>query len=200
MRKLHIMLDLETLGKTIMAPVVQIAAVCAVEDDDGVWHRLWHLTGATFDDRINFDNAMVGRKPSGSTLAWWMRQSEEARAMLTQAHQGEDDFGCSVERALERFTVWVREMADHCAAQEVYLWGNGSTDDNAWLKSLYEQWGLDMPVEYWGHRCYRTVKDLYRNVPRPPAQGVAHDGLSDAINQMTHLMLIMNERNAECRN
>lgn len=187
MRKLHIMLDLETLGKTVRAPIVQIGAVAAVEDEDGRWYFI--ATDPGFVLNIDFDAAMKNRVPDGSTIAWWMGQSDEARQRLLD---GQEVARTDVRSALINFSQFVRACEQVNETAETYVWGNGATSDNAWLTDLYKTNGIVVPWEYWGNMCYRTMKNFNRDIPKPAFKGVKHDALDDARNQMDHLVLIMN--------
>jgi exodeoxyribonuclease VIII len=184
--KLHIMLDLETLGKKVMAPVVQIGAACAAESlVDGHWQ----VTPFFFDQTIALDSAMEQRKPDASTILWWMRQNEEVRAqVLVENGQG-------VRDTLRDFSLFISETARIVDAEEVYVWGNGASSDNAWLISLYEQYGMAVPWEYWGNMCYRTIKNFNRHIPRPELpEHLKHNALADARSQLFHLVAIMNSK------
>jgi len=187
MRKLHIMLDLETLGKKVMAPIVQIGAATAVEADNKM-----ELAVPTFSMNIALDSAMEMRKPDASTIIWWMNQNAEVRANVMSEH------GPDVVSALKEFSIFVTETQRIYDCEEVYVWGNGASSDNAWLISLYEQYGVEVPWEYWGNMCYRTIKNLNRHVPRPDLpEHLKHNALADARSQMTHLIAIYNQRSEQ---
>lgn len=186
MNKLHIMLDLETLGKTIRAPIIQIGAVSAVEDETGLWT---YNEGHGFVLNIDFDAAIRNRVPDGSTILWWMQQSEQARQGIID---GQEVARTNVASVLRDFAAIIYAEKAIAKAEEVYVWGNGASSDNAWLNDLYETNGIQTPWEYWGNMCYRTMKNFNRDIPKPAFQGVAHDALDDARNQMAHLVLIMN--------
>jgi hypothetical protein len=188
MRKLHIMLDLETLGKKLMAPILQVGAACAIESEDGTWA----LTPFHFERTISLDHAMQQRTPDASTLLWWMDQNEEARSKVL-VEQGK-----SVEFVLTSFSNFVAQSKEAIDASEVYVWGNGASSDNAWLIGLYEQHGVPVPWEYWGNMCYRTIKNFNRHVPRPeiPAH-LKHTALADARSQLVHLIAIMESRKCQ---
>ena len=185
MIKLHIMLDLETLGKKVLAPIVQVGAACALENDDG----LWHSAPYTFCETINLDSAMSKRTPDASTLLWWMGQNAEVRSQVLREE------GPDVRSVLEGFSTFIQTSASICDAEEVYVWGNGASSDNAWLISLYEQYGMAVPWAYWGNMCYRTIKNFNRHIPRPELpEHLKHNALADARSQLFHLVAIMNSK------
>lgn len=184
MNKLHIMLDLETLGVKLLAPIVQIGAACAVESN-GIWELKPMLH---FNETIAMDDALEHRRPCASTLLWWMKQKESVRDSVLQEQ------GLTVRQALNMFTKFIHFAQDATASEEVYVWGNGASTDNAWLIGLYEQYGFGVPWKHWGNMCYRTVKNMNRHVPKPemPAH-LQHIAVQDAINQLNHLAAIMND-------
>lgn len=186
MNKLHIMLDLETLGKKVLAPIVQIGAAVAIEDAAGNWSL---HEGARFENTIALDSAMEHRKPDASTILWWAEQNAEARASALREE------GYSVVDALQNFAEFVKTCSFAFVIGEVYVWGNGASSDNAWLLGLYEQYGIKAPWEYWGNMCYRTMKNYNRHIPRPEIpEHLKHTAYADAHAQLVHLVAIMNSR------
>ena len=64
-----VMVDLETLGNTSTAAIIQIGA--CVFDTEG--------TGERFCATVSFESALQWGDPTASTLEWWMEQSDAAR-------------------------------------------------------------------------------------------------------------------------
>lgn len=186
MNKLHIMLDLETLGVKLLAPIVQIGAACAVEDSTtGAWEVKPILH---FNETIALDEALERRTPCASTLLWWMKQKESVRDSVLQKD------GVTVEQALHLFAAFIETAMKLTASGEVYVWGNGASTDNAWLIGLYEQYGFDVPWKHWGNMCYRTAKNMNRHVPKPEMpEHLQHIAVQDAISQLNHLVAIMHD-------
>lgn len=164
----HIMVDLETLGKSSDAA---IAAIGAVEFDETG-------TGQYFYTTVNPESCeAVGLKLDASTVMWWMQQSADARAALNNAVT-------PLGVALAGFT----EFVERCQAEQI--WGNGATFDNVILASAYAACGLSRPWAFWNDRCYRTLKNLYPQVPftKPIT---AHNALDDATAQAKHASQIL---------
>ena len=143
-----IALDLETLGTNHMAPIVSIGAV-ALDSD-------WKFYAPIALDDLRYTDA--------HTIRWWMRQSEEARAVFHQPAQAE----AAAVMALAEFQP-----------TEVWTWG---TMDHAVLQSAFRRAGVSMP---WDHRDWRDLRTLAAVIAphgerRPTEIGVAHNALDDA--------------------
>lgn len=174
-----IMLDLETMGKGPNAAIVAIGAV---------WFRP-HLPGSFSGIGEKFYRAVdlashiaMGGQVDGDTVAWWMRQSEEARAVM------KDNSRVGLIEALNDFKAFISPQG---RSDEVRIWGNGASFDNVILSSAYELAGLSRPWQYWNDRCYRTLAAMNPQVTADPRSGVHHNALDDAIHQAKHASKIM---------
>jgi hypothetical protein len=78
------------------------------------------------------------------------------------------------------------------------IWGNGASFDNAILAELYRVAKHPSPWEYWNDRCYRTLKNLYKQVvPPPERKGTHHNALDDAVFQAEHAVSILKFRRGD---
>ena len=170
----NIMIDLETMGSGSNAAIVSVGAV--VFDENGI--------GATFYRKVSLkDSVSLGLDIDTDTVLWWMKQSDEARAELTDS----DSF--SLGSVLSEFSDFAR------GGGHTVVWGCGSDFDNVILANA---WGkafphIKLPWEFWNNRCYRTVKNLFRDV-KMERTGTHHNALDDAISQAEHLIKIANEK------
>ena len=143
----HIMVDIETGGKRPNAAIMAIGAVAF--DAAG-------MVGIPFYVRVNLESSMARGTVDGSTIRWWMTQSDEARAEVATATMHIGD-------ALTEFAQWVHSH------NPVGVWGNGATFDNVILRSAFVAWGVHCPWQWWQDRCFRTIKAaLGGGVPMPP--------------------------------
>ncbi len=162
----HVMVDLETLGTSSNAVIISLGA--ARFSVDGV--------SSTFYRRVDAQSCVDhGLVADVSTVMWWMQQGEDARAAFKQK-------GDTLPAVLQDFGLWVPK--DAC------LWGNGATFDNVILSNAYKAVGQKTPWPYWGDRCYRTVKALYKHIEADPFTGVKHNAVDDAVHQARHLIKI----------
>lgn len=166
-----IMLDLETMGNGSSAA---ICAIGAVEFDLETGE-----IGREFYTIVDLESsAKAGGIIDASTVLWWMKQSDAARAELQRN-------GNKIELALVMFSEWL----DVCGVEpkELCIWGNGAAFDNVILRSAYEKTGIKTPWEFWGDRCYRTAKNLLPNVEMVRT-GLHHCAVDDARYQARHLI------------
>lgn len=165
--KQHIMLDLETLGTR---PGSVITSIGAVKFSAGG-------IGETFYRRIDIADSMkAGLKVDPDTLKFWFKQPDESRLELTEPG--------------ELLTVVLLEFNTFIGDEEVCIWGNGASFDNALLAEVYRVVDYTMPWKFWNERCYRTLKALHPEKPFRQRHGVHHNALDDAISQAEHLITV----------
>lgn len=170
---LDVMLDLESMG---LDPDSAIIAIGAVEFDMTTLEM-----GATFYQNIHLaDSVKQGRKMDAGTVLWWMGQSDEARRALMYSAE-------PLLHVLDKFEGWLE-----CAGSpdQVRLWGNGPSFDNAMLASTFRSVGRKAPWRYWNDRCFRTISGMYPSVERDERTGVHHNALDDAKDQVQHIFKI----------
>lgn len=167
----NVMVDLETLGTTADSVIMSIGAV------------KFDLDSNKFDDEgfyasISIDsNIALGRKPSESTIIWWLDQTVEAKAVFTEPKQ-------QLETALQGLSEWLGHNK-RC------VWSNGADFDIPMLAHAYAQFGLEPPWQFWNSRCVRTYKSLpaAARVPKP-SNTLAHNALADAVAQVKYVQAI----------
>jgi hypothetical protein len=164
MSKMHVMIDIETLGTGPDAAVISMGAV------------YFNKTGLEkgFLRNIDFDDAIQHGSVDGSTIAWWMAQSDKARAsvMLYQIMS---------RQAISELSNFLRIKPFDC------IWANAPTFDLVILRSLYKNHGIGVPWSYKQVRCYRTVRNLYPKI-ESARTGVRHNALDDAQSQAQYLI------------
>lgn len=171
----QIMLDLETLGTKPGSVITSIGAVKFSPRGYEDYPRE-EITD-TFYERVDIESCVaLGLTLDVSTVLWWMKQSDEARAELNKP-------GIRILDALTKFAKWV------CPDEEARVWGNGASFDNAMLSAAYDRCAIKRPWKYSNDRCYRTVKNLFPDVEMERT-GTHHNALDDARSQALHLMQI----------
>lgn len=179
----NIMLDIETLDTAGTALVLSIG-MARFDRERGVTDKADIVL--SYEDQIE-----SGRTIDESTLAWWAKQSEEARKVIKLC----EDCETSTHETLLLLGDWI--------GKDAIMWGNGSDFDNAIVASLYNSFNLELPWKFFNNRCYRTLKAIGEQVydtkkarttlshgqfiaawGRPPVrQGVQHNALDDAVYQ-----------------
>lgn len=168
-----VMLDLETMGS---GPHAAIIAIGAVEFDIPT-----QQLGDRFYMVIDLESAVAsGGVMDASTVLWWLKQSNEARAAFERG-------GCPIAFALQSFAGW---MNNRGWGDDVRVWGNGAAFDNVILASAYRRNGTPQPWKFWNDRCYRTVKAQHPEV-RMERNGTHHNAADDAENQARHLISML---------
>jgi exodeoxyribonuclease VIII len=168
-----IMLDLETMGTGPNADIVAIGAVAFDIQAGTIGDRFYRVVdlGTSVD---------MGGEIDADTVLWWMKQSDDARAMFTRD-------GVALSEALADFMVW---LSSPVASDTVRMWGNGSAFDNVILSSAYRSSTRMQPWRHWNDRCYRTVKSLYPDV-KLERVGTHHNAVDDAESQARHLIAML---------
>lgn len=171
-RKVHVMVDIESLSTSADAVVLSIGAVAFAG-----------VVGAPRVPKFNValhvqQQINAGREISASTLQWWMKQSDDARSLFTARA------GAVVQPTLRNFNDWLCSLMAP-ETDELIVWANGVAFDIAALTSLYATFNTDVPWKYNAVRDARTLYKLFDpgRVHEPPFKGTQHDALADAEHQ-----------------
>lgn len=174
----NIMVDIETMGQGSNAAIVAIGAV--VFDECGVGDDIYL--------RVSLEDAAKYGEIDASTILWWLTQEDSARKEITT------DGAMPLPDALHFFAHFVNGYKDDKG--NVNIWGNGSDFDNVILANMYKKTGKSVPWDFWDNRCYRTMKNIYRDV-RLSREGVHHKAIDDARYQAMHLIEIAKKHNIQ---
>lgn len=156
----HVMVDLETMGTVPGCPIMSIGAVAF----DPVKGTL----GSQFYDVVDLQSCMnAGLRLDASTILWWMKQSDEARAALT------DREGAALPIALSRFAEWFSKSGGQ------FFWSHGASFDEPILQVAARVAKVTMPWKFWDVRDTRTLFDL-AGVTVGRGKGTHHNALDDA--------------------
>lgn len=163
----HLMVDLETMSTHHNAAIASIGAVIFDPNADSLKNC------PTFYQTVDLEsNERDGRHFSGSTVSWWLKQSEAARVALLSNQ-------LPLHKALECLNAFI---AMH---KPVIVWANSPSFDCTILRTAYAHHHRHFPFQYWAERDVRTIKDAaYPNGDAPICQkGTAHSALDDALSQ-----------------
>ena len=179
----RIMLDLETMGNGSNAAIVSIGAV-RFDVETGVTD-LFHK-GVDLESSVSNGGIM-----DASTVMWWLGQSREVQEKLMSLEK------VFLLCALSGFAVWATKDG---TAPVDEIWGCGATEDNVWLANAYKRNNCRAPWTFKADRCYRTMREMFRDIPKPEFVGVKHDALDDAKHQALHLIEILKYINTKGEN
>lgn len=169
MTNTDVMVDLETMGNGANAAFVSIGAVAfaAAGAPDGETKRL--LINVDLQTCLD-----IGLEMDASTVLWWLKGSDEARAALHTPTLEP----VPVRQALTRLKAFIPDW------RTTRVWSKGPSFDLTILSEAYRRtgnkWGL---CSYTNERCVRTIYDLAGIDDRAPMAGVAHNALDDAAAQ-----------------
>lgn len=159
------MVDIETLGTAPGSIILSIGAVRF--GSKGL--------GDSFYEEISMRSCVDrGLTFDPDTLQWWLRQDEEARAVLNPAKP------MGLDTALREFVGFVGE--------DTRVWGCGSDFDNSLIGQACRLCGIP-PLPFWHNRCYRTLKALAPHI-KQDRKGTYHNAHDDARTQAEHAIAI----------
>ncbi|MCS6641379.1 3'-5' exoribonuclease [Klebsiella pneumoniae subsp. pneumoniae] len=177
----HVMVDLETMGKKHNAPIVAIGAVVFDPATGSIGESFYKVV--CLESSVNW-----GAVIDPSTVIWWLKQSSEARSAIV------NDDAIPLQDALLQFREFVSDNVAGGSKKE-QVWGNGASFDNSILRSSYDCIAEDYPWEYWNDRDVRTMVELGQAIsfdPKTtiPFEGSRHNALADAIHQARYVSAI----------
>lgn len=164
---IDIMIDLETCGTRPGCILLTLGAAS------------FSLENNFYEKFSKLDGEKWGFKKDPETMAWWDKQSPEARA---EAFSGTTP----VIEVLGKFSDYITSFN-----QEVFVWGNGADFDLPLLAAYYNLIGMKLPWKPYNGRCYRTLKNLYKDIKMDAFEGMKHSALADAKNQARHAHKIL---------
>ncbi|HHK9861801.1 TPA: 3'-5' exoribonuclease domain-containing protein [Klebsiella variicola subsp. variicola] len=177
----HVMVDLETMGKKHNAPIVAIGAVVFDPATGSIGESFYKVV--CLESSVNW-----GAVIDPSTVIWWLKQSSEARSAIV------NDDAIPLQDALLQFREFVSDNVTG-GSKKAQVWGNGASFDNSILRSSYDCIAEDYPWEYWNDRDVRTMVELGQAIsfdPKTtiPFEGSRHNALADAIHQARYVSAI----------
>lgn len=150
----HIMLDLETLGKREDTVILSIACVpFTFEDHD--YYQSYINKGIMIKFDVKEQINVYHRSITTDTIEWWKSQSKEARD--ANLKPSPDDM--TVVEGLTKLNKFIAETGyNH---KQSYVWSRGSNFDFPKLEHLYEDCAkLTVPFNTWKIRDTRTYIDI----------------------------------------
>jgi exodeoxyribonuclease VIII len=173
----NFMIDLETLSTHSNAAIVSMGVI-----PFSINKRKIHST--TFYTKVKLESSIAaGSMMDAPTVIWWLKQSKEARDVFLDC-----EYSMTLPRMLSSLSTLIRDVSS--CKEEVKIWGNGAAFDNVILASAYDACKIERPWEFYGDRCYRTLKSLAPSV-KMNRIGTYHHALDDALSQTHHLFEIM---------
>ena len=170
-KKHHMMLDLETLGKTSDSVILSIGAVCF--DMDGT-------IGPEFEVYPKVEPQIPNRKIEWSAICWWMKQEEAARNAIVDPERT-----LTLSQCLEKLTFFCKSNLD----EKFKVWSNGAAFDIATMNHAYDQLRMEKPWSYKHELDTRTMVYMSRiSTKNYEATGIKHRAVDDCKWQISWLV------------
>lgn len=134
----HLVVDIETLGTAVPAPILSIGAVCLDAGKDGAVVRTLNL---------GIDPCACTGAPDAETVLWWNRQPAAVRR--------EAFVGATAIDPWEDFSALIEDF------QPDYFWGKAPDFDFGHLAAQLAFQGRPVPWRYWQLRDIRTLEGLW---------------------------------------
>lgn len=166
----HVTFDLETLGNTHDAPIVQMAAV--EFDLEGKILK-------TFSRNVTLNHELNQFTVSYSTIKFWMEQSKEVQDLV---------FNLGSTHPLVYVLTDFQEWCDKLEGKRKF-WSH-ATFDPVILKNAYNKLNLICPIYYGDFVDIRTLNLLAGDV-EVEENTLKHDALSDCIYQARYISAML---------
>lgn len=160
------MIDAETLGTKAGCVILSIGAAMYSLNGSG------HIGGTFYCNIDPEDCKRHGLTVDPETVAWWDKQSEQARAHLLENRLPLFD-------ALLLFLQW---WSNNRAEK---FWCQGAGFDAPIMEAAFNAVGLSAPWKFWNVRDTRTAYDILDFNPYSLKRGgTYHNALDDALHQI----------------
>jgi hypothetical protein len=163
----HVMVDIETLGKTPGHAILSIGAV--IFDSDGIHSE--------FGEKIDLESCVDrGMDIDDDTIDWLENQD----ASFTVD-------GKPLPEVLQKFSSWLPNG-------KYKVWAKSPSFDCKFLRDAYSRCDLDVPWSFWEQRDVRTAEEFFSYVteeksPNPGIPGEPHDPVYDAKEQALSVLM-----------
>ena len=171
------MIDLETIGTDVDAPIISIGAAYFDLDTKQIGDTFYMVFDVAdqIDTRTRFANA--------DTIRWWMSQGNAAKQVFKDGHK-------PTKEVLETFRTWIMTHAGSKAktTNKVTVFGNGSGFDITLMETLFKDYKVTCPWRFWNIMDLRTFRRFVaKGAKVEKLEGTNHNALDDAINQINFM-------------
>lgn len=167
--KIHVMVDVETLGLEANAIVLSIGA-CKFTLD-GIYEKFYStINPETYPGAVDL-----------STIKWWMDQS-------AAGNKAPMDGSVALPNVIGLFHKFL--LSNTQDPKQLVIWANGTDFDIPKLNYAYKVCGAAVP---WGYSAVRDCRTLFKTFPDYGDETVgeaSHNALNDACWQATRLISI----------
>lgn len=165
----NITFDLETLGNTVGAPIVQIAAI-KFTDIGQILEEFKKNINLKSLDSYDFI-------PNWETTSWWLNQDYKAIKSVFNEDDGIERV--NIRQALHEFHQWIGKPRK-------YVYWSHATFDPPILSDNLRRVGLKDVIPFRLHRDIRTLRHFSGHID-VVREGVQHDALDDCRYQVSYI-------------
>lgn len=176
-----VMIDIETLGTSPGAPIMEIGAVVFNANTDFISKK--YTFRSTLDSEAQIRDGFISRK---DTIDWWQRTNPSLYKGLRSSSK-------DYKKVAEDFEKWFKKIDSKYSP--VRLWGNSARFDIGILEAFYKKIrgnSFEPFWSSWNERCVRTIFNIDSGVrPTIKFEGTPHDPIDDATHQIKVLQAII---------
>ena len=178
----NVMLDIETLGTTPDACILQVGVVW--------WDSHGIHDGISFNLSIT-EQTNLGRKIDPQTVAWWMDSSVSGDVRKNVLERSET---VSLQDGLRSLNDYIGSI-DEDLMNGVVVWANPPQFDISIVRSAMEQVGIIPTWEHWQERDLRTLRNICKQfgIKFEQKNSNHHSALSDARHQAMEVINLLDE-------
>lgn len=176
----NVMIDIETLGTTPDACILQVGAVW--------WDNQVIHDGISFNLSVS-EQTKLGRKIDPQTVGWWMDDKVSSNVRKSVLERSDT---VSLEDGLRCLNDYIRPT-DNDSLDEVVVWANPPQFDISIIRSAMEQVGIIPSWKHWQERDLRTLRNICKQlgIKFEEKNKEHHSALSDARHQVTEVINLL---------
>lgn len=185
------MVDLETGGTVAGCAVFSIGAVYFDPITGSLGDEKYIIVRDLNREQERLYGLHYSTQGENSTMAWWAKQSPEARAIFGPSGDWAAP-DCHPDAVpLDQAIIQLHDFVLGGPRRNVRVWGNGADFDNPIIAVAARQAGVKHPYAPFNGRCYRTIKELCPDIKIERDKGIHHNALADAKNQALHMARVV---------
>jgi len=173
-----LMIDLETLGTNVDAPVISIGAVYFDIESRSMGNTFYETLDVAdqIDTKIRFADS--------STIKWWMSQADAAKNVFKEGSNPS-------KVVMSAFRQWImlNSKAGKTSKQTTKCipWGNGSGFDITLMETMFKDYDVQCPWMFWNVMDLRTFRRFIGKGRKVEKHGVDHNAMFDAKSQVIYM-------------
>lgn len=173
---MNVSFDLETLGNTSQAPIIQIGAV--LFDSEGNFLK-------TYNKNCNFESIPDGFHVDYSTLAWWFGQLRDNPSLDQVVRSSWVTDWTSHKSMLDGFRKWVSECTIEWG--ELSYWSHATFDPPILMNNFRVAGFGDNVIPFRRFFDIRTLTELTGKKVKIQRDGHHHSAIDDAKTQAKYI-------------